>query len=240
MNIQHILRLRTKFFRYLRGMQEQLRGGGWLSNPCVAYGFIALSLLPFVFVVSMGVFLTNRSQIIEMQLSNLEAKARFLVKLKKDRNRFLQEFGNSDSNFLANYVETEVLLGEDIAKLEKIHQTADYAEYKPIGERISFLTGEGNQIKFQKISSSNGGYFKESHFKLEHPVEMNCDDVKKILALVEGVKIDKYLPNPMRPQLILTSFDLNLKKEDLQDKKNKIFIIDFDVMQRGYHEIPKA
>ena len=240
MNIQQILRLRTKFIRYLRQMQAQLRGGGWLSNPYIAYGFIGLSLLPFLFVIGMGYFFSNRSQMNEMQLANLEAKARFLVKLKKDRNRFLQDFGNSDPDFLANYVETETLLESDIQKLEKIYQTGTYSTYKPIGERISFLKGEENKMRFEKTLTSDSGFFKENHFKLVHPVEMNCDDVKKTLALIEGVKIDKHLPNPLRPQLILTSFDLKLKQESNGDIKNKVFIIDFDVMQRGYHEIPKA
>lgn len=194
---------------------------------------MGLSLLPFIIVVVVTGFLSSRSDLIEMQLTKLEAKARFLVRLKKERNRFIQEFGSSDANFLANYIESEVLLEKDITLLQEIQKISEYGSYKPINERVRFLTGEENKIHFEKVAEEVGGFFTQSHYKLAHPVEMNCDDVKNMLALIEGVKIDRHLPNPLRPQLIITSFDLTLKP---QDNTNKVYFVNLEVMQRGCHE----
>ncbi len=234
MNIGQILHLKTKIKESFSFFVSGFQGSLMLTRSFVTWGCMIGSFLPLFFVILFWCWLSNRSELMEGQLSVLEEKARFLVKLQKQRNRFFQEFGLSDENFLVNYIETEPLLDSNLQYLKKIQQVGEYSKYEPITERIKFLTEGENKLKFSLLSSSEGVFYKEKLWKLERPVEMNCEDVKKILALIEGVKIDKYLPNPMRPQLGITKFDLILKP---QGNRNKVFCVDMEVLQRGCHEV---
>ncbi len=207
-----------------------LLGPTWVARSYLAWVLIGICFLPLLFILFFNHTMTERAKELDSRLRALEYNARAVAKAQKERDFFLREFGGADESFLANYIETEVLLSRDIQLLKKISNNEEYAEYKPINERIAFLTGESNKMIFHQTTEKRGDFYKEKLWQLRRPVEMNCEDVKKILGRVEGVKIDKYLPNPLRPLLVITKFDLSLKP---QDNHNKVFSVDMEILQRG-------
>ena len=235
MNIKQILPFKTAVNNSAQWLFSLVRRGAAAANPYFASYAIALSLVPFFFLVIFGLYMSNRAEEMGVQMKRLETKARFLARVQKQRNHFFREFGASDNDFLANYIETETLLSEDIRLLRKIQRVKEYENYEPIYERLSFLTGEKNTMAFELVDSHSADFYREKSWKLLSPVEMNCTDIKKILALIEGVKIDNYLPNPLRPQLVITTFDLSLKP---QDNNNKVFSVDMEILQRGCYGNP--
>ena len=225
--MQRILR----FYRNsVRKILPIFHNPSWATKAYLGWVLIGLSLLPLVLILIFNHSMTKRACELDLRLKILENNARVLAKVQKQRDLFLREFGGADENFLANYIESEVLLSEDIHLLKKISRIEEYATYKPIGERIAFLTGEKNKINFCQMAERKCDFYKEKLWHINSPVEMNCEDIKKILSRIEGVKIDKYLPNPLRPLMMITKFDVSLKP---QDNHNKVFSVEMEILQRG-------
>ncbi len=230
MSIQPALQLKTLLKRGIQKSYDVFGDPVWVAKSYLAWFLLGLSVLPLIFILVFNHSMTKRARELDLRLKILENNARVLAKVQKEREFFLREFGGSDDNFLANYVESEVLLNNDIHLLRKISSKDEYASYKPIKDRISFLSGEENRMIFELITERKGDFYIEKLWQLNSPVEMNSEDTKKILGRIEGVKIDNYLPNPLRPLLLITKFDLSLKP---QDNHNKVFLVDMEILQRG-------
>ena len=60
---------------------------------------------------------------------------------------------------------------------------------------------------------------------------MNLNDLKKVLALIEGQPIGDNKSGPNKPQLIITDFKLD--KKEITDK-NDILLINMKLLKREY------
>lgn len=234
MNIGQILRLKFPLKSRLRlwwqTLTRQFRGDRLLLHPKFPWIVLPFGLLPPLFVLLFAQSLSRHAKQIDRQLCFLEKKARFVMLAQQQREQFTYEFGGSDPHYLDKYVESIALLKRDTEILEKILQNQDYAAFPAIEQRYHFLTGGDNRMQFSSLWENKSEFFFDKLWRLDHPVEANCDDIRNILSLLEGVKIDHFLPNPVRPQLFFTSF--SLVKKDLGEA-SKVFTIDMEVYQRG-------
>jgi hypothetical protein len=74
-------------------------------------------------------------------------------------------------------------------------------------ERLSFLQGDKNRIRFIQQEHRTGPFFQETEHKMQNTVQMNEDDLRKFLAMIEeGTPED-------RPLLLVKEFDLKRLKE---------------------------
>ena len=92
----------------------------------------------------------------------------------------------------------------------KIH-TAQMHSSPAIKKRTAFLEGGENHLEFSEGKKKKTSLFTESVLKQKRAVEINEEDLKSILCLIEGVKIAPYLPKEGSPQLLITSFALEKK-----------------------------
>lgn len=199
-----------------------------LLDPKMLFGTVAIALFLPLLVVLYSVLLFNQERVLNEKMLIMEKKVKSLVELKSQQEGFVREFGLSSFTFLEKNIETIQLLREDVEFLSRIGRESSY---EPIQKRIDFLLGRENQMHFISGGSKKSNYYVETDWKLENPVEASTKDLVEIISLVEGVKMDEFLPNLLRPQLIIKKISLKLKG----DEQNRVFFLDLDILQRNLH-----
>jgi hypothetical protein len=71
--------------------------------------------------------------------------------------------------------------------------------------------------------------FREVELSQQQPVEVNEEDLKRLLCLIEGVTIWPYGPKEGRPLFIIKDFKLS--KQELPSKE-KVFLIAMQLIRR--------
>ena len=96
-------------------------------------------------------------------------------------------------------------------------------------ERLGFLKEGKNKLLFVEEGIERSGSLQEVEEKCKYPVEMNEEDLKKLLSVVEEVKIGSNLPPDNAPQLIIKNFEL-LKKPTLGSED--VFEVHLSIIKR--------
>lgn len=209
----------------------------YLANPSYTFGlWLLLGVVPFFalgFVIKCSF---DHCRKIDKEITRLESKTRAMFLETKKRQKFAEEFHLSDASYLKNYVEPLSLMSLDIQVLEELQDNPFYRQYRPIQRRLELLKNGENQIRFTCEKARSSSFYEESEWALEKKVLVNYTDLKQLLVLLEGIKIDQYLPNPLRPQIFIKKFDVEVTS---QSGVHKDFTLDMSVIQRGCHEVDK-
>lgn len=179
-----------------------------------------------------------------LQFSKIEKIDEFETSLQMLQMRVVQKEKKQASNIaLANlyrkadhfYIDKNLeklhLLETEIEALKKISQNPNFADNELVRKRLEFLTGPQNRISFTESAVQSTPQFQEVVEQLAHPVEVNQNDLKRILNLVEGVDFSNSKPIVDRPQLIL--LELKLDKKSSADK-NEVYVLNMKLLKREF------
>ncbi len=78
--------------------------------------------------------------------------------------------------------------------------------------------------------------FARSKRRQQTPIELNEEDLKRLLCLIEGATIWPYGPKEGRPQLIIKDFTLSKKELPSQEK---VYVVSIQLIKRENNEPPK-
>jgi hypothetical protein len=190
---------------------------------------ISLSLVSPILVLLVSLAFFYQQSLLDEKMDDLEKKVRSLVTLKKQEGKFVNKFIASDINFLEHFVSTLSLLKEDAALIEKIGKQVNY---QPLKDRFNFLIGGENQIQFKPELVRRSTLYNEVEWKMAHRVEVNVKDIIQVVSLIEGVKMYQFVPNLVRPQLIIKNFSLESKGS----VKEANFFLNLEILQRNANE----
>lgn len=199
-------------------------------SRAIAYVLFA-GVLPLFFLFFL--FSSNKSAIDDLQntLENIQYQA-FIKEKKQSLNLAVRHhFRESDHFYIDKYLETLVFLEPEIEQLQKIVQDKNFADDERVKRRLEYLTTQSNALVFSEGVVQTFPYFQETIETLVHPVEVNAQDIQSILAKVEGVKINEFVPGPSRPQLLITEFKLD--KKNVNDK-NEVYQLNLKLLKREY------
>lgn len=143
----------------------------------------------------------------------------------------VNNFHDSDHFYIDKNLETLTFLEPEIEGLQKAMENKNFPDDENIKKRIEFLTGTSNRLVFTEGAVQSTPYFQEVTESLVHPVEVNVDDLKTILARIEGVQIGNESPGPNRPQLIV--LDFKIEKKSLTEK-NQVFLLNLKLLKREF------
>ncbi len=131
------------------------------------------------------------------------------------KKNFLSQFHESDPQYLEKYIVPLSLLSEEIRELSSLVKHPAFFMRNDLHERLAFLKSSSNRIIFQEEKLLSSRWIKEAEVSFLHPVEIDQNDLEKILSLIEGTPSQNSFAFA-RPQLIIKAFDLkkNHKKED--------------------------
>jgi hypothetical protein len=200
------------------------------QNRMVAY-ILVLALLPLA-LVCFNYFSESA------QLKLLERKALTIENsLSLDEGRYSQNsllrlrFQNSDPYFIDSNLEKLSFLDDEVNNLTAITQDPSFPDTPSIKKRLEFLKGPENRLAFTEDTIRPTPSCKETLEVMRHPVEINLDDLYKVLSIVENVNISSYVPQANSPQLIITDFNLERKK---YPSKNEVFVLNMKLLKREY------
>lgn len=205
-----------------------------LKNIPISRAILYLLLigsLPLFFVFFLFIAQKNELRDVENTIENIQYQA-----LSKERKQALnaivcQHFRDSDHFYIDKHLETIVLLEPEIEQLQKIQEDKNFTDDERIKKRADFLTGEGNALVFSEGVVQSFPLFNETIETLVHSVEVNENDIKKILSRIEGIQIGEHAPTPNSPQLLVTEFKLDKKK--INDK-NEVYLLNLKLIKREF------
>ncbi len=180
-----------------------------LSYKQIHYFLITLILIPTLFsAIYFCIQLAGLNQTKE-SLSK-RSQALFLKEEKRAVNTYIWErFRHSDPYYIDKYLECLNFLSTEVALVEGIVNNVPYVDLKSIEERLLYLKGGDNQMHFIEGIIQTHPLFNETQEKLSYGIQVDENDVEKILQLIETLPypIENEAKRP--PQLILTDFSLD-------------------------------
>lgn len=200
------------------------------SSRALLYLMLA-GLIPILFVLIS--FLSKNEDVSNLITTTQEMKQMALLREKKQAmNMSVRNyFHDADHFYIDKNLETLVFLEPEIEGLQKLLTNKNLADDEAIKKRIDYLTGPGNSVTFSEGVVQSSPIFQETTETLVHPVEINSNDLQKILAKIEGIDIGPYTPGLNRPHLIILDFKLDRKNVS---EKNEVFILNLKLLKREY------
>jgi len=193
--------------------------------------FFVILVLPLLSAAVFLFFQNTRIQELEERFASASAKGKMAFERKAKKERFLRHYSNADPYFLDQKIESFSFLQNEKNQLETWLRHPALPRKEAIQERLSFLTEGTNRLSFAEENIRASGRIKETDEKQRHPVQMDENDLKKLLALIEDIQIGSYLPSNESPQLIVRELRLKKIKSPLQ---SEIFEIEMDLLKREF------
>jgi len=188
-----------------------------------------MAIAPIPFFLLLLHFLSNLQTFnaLEEEMHRIHTKSSHMQELQRKEGTLLASLKRYDPHYLEKNVESLTFLLSDIKKWEALQ--SENAEDEQISKRLQFLKEGGNRLVFSEEQTRTNESFREIEEKQQHSVEMNEEDLKKLLCLIEGTTIWPYGPKEGRPQLIIKEFTLTKKEISPQ---NKVYIVSMQLIKR--------
>jgi hypothetical protein len=170
------------------------------SNPLL---LLALGLVPLCLLVWRLEDKNTQVQIWTKKIETLEERALSLENSKAAKESLWQKVKQCNPNYLSQVVEAIPLLQPELNRVQALAK--QYPSNSALQERVSFLQGEKNRIRFIQQTQREGPFFQETELKMQNTVQMNEDDLRKFLSALED--------GQDRPLLLVKTFELKKTKE---------------------------
>lgn len=187
-----------------------------MKNPL----YLSFFLLPLFALLLFYSHKKSGLEELERKITLLSARA---AEEKKEKEKEL--ISPCDPYFLDKYVESLPLLEPEMKRLAAL--LPHHFDNEALAQRLKFLKDGQNKILFIEEKRTPRGSVQEIEEKLQHSVEMNEEDLKKLLVLVEGVTIHPYSPKMERPDISVLEFDLTRKKSFNEEE---VFEVDLKLL----------
>lgn len=200
-----------------------------LNRLLLYIAFLAMIPPMLIFILFQSPLELRKS--LENEINSTSQRALLFEKKQAINLAIRQQFLDADHSYIDKYLESLTLLEPETEALQQVVRGRDLAENETINKRLDLLSGKGNKIVFSEGVVESYPYFQDTAETLTHPVEIDIEDLKKILSIVEGVKISPYTPPPGRPELII--LDLKLEKKNVSPN-NQVFLLNMKLLKREF------
>lgn len=166
---------------------------------------------------------------LEERFIKASRKERLAMERKGRKDRFLERYSKANPYFLDQMIESFPLLQNEKVRLESLQSHPAFPESLSIRDRLHFLNENKLAFREEKIENS-----KEMKEVLEHQlysVQMDEDDLKQILSIIEDVPIETHLPKDHAPQILIKDFRLKKIQTALH---TEVFEVEMDLVKREF------
>lgn len=193
--------------------------------------FFFLLLAPIFFgLVYLYIQYTNINEL-EERFYRTCKKGKISLERKANKDLLIRRYADTSPYFLDEKIESLSFLQKEQKELELLIKHPALKKKRLIDSRLLFLTNGTNRLSFTEEAIRTSTSMKETEERQRHPVQMNEEDLKKTLALIEDVQIDSFSSPPYRPQCIITDFRLEEKQSQL---KTNFFEIEMQFLKREF------
>lgn len=193
------------------------------------YGLL-LGLLPLVLILTNFYSNKERSDQLGSYIQSVEEKAVLRDKKQAINMAVIDHYQDADHFYIDKTLETLTFLEPEIEGLQKLVNNKNFPFDDSIKKRLEFLTNE-NHFVFSEGVVQTYPQFQETTETLVHPVEVNIEDIQKILSYVEGIDVGAYAPPENPPQLIILDFKIDRKN---LSEKNEVYNLNLKLLKREF------
>ncbi len=184
------------------------------------------------FISSFLLFKEKQSvEIFQNQFSSIVLKSKRAFEKKARKENFLETHKNSDPYFLDKEIESLSFLENEKMLLKNWLSHPAIASKDALRQRLNFLESGQNRLSFTDDEIQFSKTLKETLEKQRETVEVDQDDLKNLLALIEEVPFESIPLKINRPQLIISDFSLTKKTTELQ---NEVFELKMELLKREF------
>lgn len=187
------------------------------------------SLLPILLAGWMYIRESNALDDLEDRITTIQAAAINQERRQAANLQVRNYFREADRFYVDKHISALRLLDKESEALQNLVSQPHVAEDPRVTRRLTALAA--NTPVFSEGMVQSYAFFNEIPETLVHPLEVDVDDIKKLLSKIEGVKIGPNEPGPNRPQLLITDFRLDRKGSQ---GESDIYTLNFKFIKREY------
>lgn len=190
--------------------------------------FFLLTIFP-VLAAALFVFLEKGNlQELEERFAAAARKEKISFERKARKELFMQRYSHADPYFLDQQIESLPLLLAEKERLESLLHHPAFPESTVLKNRLQFI--HDNRLAFIEENMRTSAQLKEVEEKQRHAVQMDEQDLQKILSLIEDVQVGPYLPSNASPQILIKDFRLKKQETPL----NQVWEAEMDLFKREF------
>ncbi|MEX0961277.1 MAG: hypothetical protein WDZ28_00255 [Simkaniaceae bacterium] len=205
----------ASFFQKFPGLSLLILVGVWLF-------FLSL------FSVSL---VSKRKDLDEMnqQFSMLKYRFEKTASDQRKKRQFIHRYQGHRAYFLEEVLEKMLFLTPEIRALEGIENHPSFQNWSEMRNRLNFLKSSQNQLRFSELKRIQDSSIEEVEASLMHSVELDSQDLKKLLSYIERIQIGDFSPLPDSPQLTFKRFNLERNKTF---SSKEVYKLNFEIIKR--------
>ncbi len=193
--------------------------------------FYSLLSLPVVFGAFYSFGQYKKIQVLEERFIGACKKGKTAIERKQKKEEFIQRYSHANPYFLDEQIESMVFLTNEISDLEKLEIHPAISDKRLPTSRLDFLKNGMNRLSFVEESIRSNGSIKETEEKQKYSVQMNREDVKRLLSSLENIPIEDFSVSDHRPQIVITDFRLEKRQTPV---KTDVFEVDMQFIKREF------
>ncbi len=191
--------------------------------------FFVLAAFPLLGAVLFLYLEYSQLQDLQQRFAKAARKEKLSFERKERRERFLHRYSQADPYFLDQKIEAFAFLQKEKQHLDALLYHPAFPNHQAFRDRLAFI--EDNRLTFIEENIHNSSQIKEVDEKQRSPVQMDENDLQKILSLLEDVPVGPYVPSPNSPQILIKDFRLKKQETSLQ---TEVFEVEMDLLKREF------
>ncbi|MCB1108867.1 MAG: hypothetical protein KDK44_04350 [Chlamydiia bacterium] len=200
-----------------------------LLKPFFLIPLICAAFLPTLYCLSTYFKKADRIEELEVEYNALIPKIGKVLTNKNNEHTFKKLYANVDHFYCEKHLEALKFLKPQINQLKFLSNYGSFAKCSSLKNQLQKLSGSGNALLLSQTQKHIAHLIQETEEKLMHPIEIDRDDLLKLLAYIEGCPLKSNQAPVGRPNLLLTRFSLSKRVGTLGAEA---FFVDFDLVKR--------
>lgn len=197
-------------------------------RPAFFYSFL---LLPFVIAGSYLLSRHTSQQQLEVRFADAASKGKKAIERKTRKERFIQRYSNSDPFFLDNQIESLLFLQKELSAVQAMIDHPALSNKGILQERKAFFESETNRLAFTEENIRSTSKIKETEEKQRRPVQLDEQDLQRLLSAIEDISVGQYDPIPKMPQLLIR--DMKIKKIE-NPFHSEVYEVEMELLKREW------
>lgn len=182
-------------------------------RPILSYFLMCSGLFPAIFCLLYFFYARIDQQELREKLNSLTMHTTLVEKTKLEEDKRLEKLKTADPAYLEKVLAGLVFLEAEIKRLQLV-------KTDPNVKRLRFFKERANSLQFIEENFRENLPFQETDIRLDHPVEMDSEDLKKLLKGIEEIEA---------PELVIKKFELSRKSPSPQEE---VYLINFELIKR--------
>ena len=209
----------------------------WLKtlplSPAQQLFYAALVFSSLCALIALTMIAYTISDLNDLQATYEKTKKLLLYSKKEHASnaKVWEQYKGANPFYLHEKMEGLPLLQEKQLAILEALDTLSLEQQEHITQDLDALDTQHNRLSFTEMGIKKSALLQETTEALTYPVKVDLQDIKMILAHVEGATLPPFSPSQNRPHMLILEFSL---QKDFLPVLGEHFSLDMKLLQRQY------